>query len=260
MKVIKRVLKPEGVANRQAPVLGKTLQSLCGLRRPPRSARNHQGALRLHQHLAQGSQRSRVAPCIYRLNPWQCLRPTPGDRIGLQARGQHVFGQHQHHRSGSTIHGGGIGARHVLRDTPCIVNAFNALGHPTGAGPEHGAVVHLLKGFAVSGIAGNIAHEENHWRGVLKGGVHTDGCVGGTRRTGHKAQARASAELAMGFCHKRCPALLAVDDKLNLVAVKMKSVKDRQVALSWNAKSVGCALLDQTPNQQVARDLRHREG
>ena len=47
MVVVKRVLKPKGVAHWQFPVLGKALQCLGGLHRPATATSNHNRFLRL---------------------------------------------------------------------------------------------------------------------------------------------------------------------------------------------------------------------
>jgi len=59
----------------------------------------------------------------------------------------------------------------------------------------------------------------------------------------------------MGLGHEGGPALLAVDDELDVFAVAVKAVEHGQIALAGNAKGVGHALFDQALHQQVAGDL-----
>jgi hypothetical protein len=56
----------------------------------------------------------------------------------------------------------------------------------------------------------------------------------------------------MRFGHEGGTALLAVDHKLDLVAVQMEAIQHRQIAFAGYAKRVGCALLDKALHQQVA--------
>ena len=245
--VVKSVLKAEGVGHRQLPVFGKTLQRGGGLGRPAAATGQHQRALRGQQVFAQRAQRARVGPGLHGVQARQRLR---GHGLG-----QHVFGQHQHHRAGSPVHGGGKGPGNVFGNAVWVVNAFHPFGHAFGAGAKKAEVVHLLKGFAVAAVAGHIAHKQDHGGGVLKRGVHANGCVGGTRPPGHKTHAGPAGEFALGFGHKGRPALLAVHHKTDLLTVGMKTIQHRQIAFAGYAKGVGDALFDQALHQQMARQL-----
>jgi hypothetical protein len=89
--------------------------------------------------------------------------------------GQHVFGKHQHHGTWATVQGGGKGAGNVFGDAAGIVNAL----HPLGQWAKEAEKVHLLKGFAVAAVAGHVAHQQHHGRGILERSVHANAGVGG---------------------------------------------------------------------------------
>ena len=135
VEVVKGVLKTKGVAYRQLPVFGKTLQRLGRLRGPTAAAGDHKRPLRRQQHFTQGAQAARVAPGLYRSHFGHGGRRNTC-RIGGHYSGQHVLGQDQHHRARPTVHGGGKGPRHVFRDAPHVVNALHPLGHAAGAGAK----------------------------------------------------------------------------------------------------------------------------
>ena len=162
---------------------------------------------------------------------------------------QHVFRQDQHHRAGAAIHRCGKCARHVFGDAPRVVDALDPLGHAAGGRPEEAQEVDLLEGLAVACVAGHIANEQNHRRAVLKRGVHADGRIGGAGAARHKTDAGAVAEFAVRLGHVGRAAFLPVDDELDFVGVKVKTVQHREVTFARHAKSVGHALGDQAFDQ-----------
>ena len=181
MKVIKGVLKTEGVANGQLPIFCKSLQRLCRLRRPAAAARNHEGALGSQQHFTQLAQAARVAPSLNRLQFWQGL--------GTDLMRQHVFRQDQHHRTWPSIHGCGKSTCHVFRNALGIVNALNTLGHAFGAGAKERTKVDFLKSFAISRLGGHIAHKQNHGGRVLERRMNANRGIGSARSTCYKTNA-----------------------------------------------------------------------
>ena len=253
--VVESVLKPERVAHRQHPALGKALQRLRRLDRPTTATGDHKRPLGLQQHLAQCLQRSRVAPGLNSLDPGQRLRQSSGDCVGHHGLHQHVLRQHQHHRSGSAVHGGGKGARHVLGDAPCVVDALHTFRKALGAGSEETLEVHFLKRFPVPHVTGHIADKQHHRRRILKRRVHANRCVGGTGAARHKADTGAPGEPSLRIGHEGRTTLLPVDDEADLVAIAVKAVQHSQVAFTGHAKSMRHALLNQALNQQVAGDL-----
>ncbi len=174
MVVVKGVLKAERIAHRQLPVLGKALQSLCGFYGPATATSDHERPLRLQQQPAQCLQRSGVTPGLNSFYAGQRLWQLSGDRVGRHGLYQHVFRQHQHHRSGAAVHGRGKSARHVLGDAPCVVYALHTLGKALGAGAEETKKVHFLKGLAVPHVAGHVAYKQHHGRRILERRVHAD--------------------------------------------------------------------------------------
>ena len=247
MVVVKGVLKAKSVADRQAPIFGKALQRLRGLRRPAATAGNHQRPLGGQQHFAQRAQGARVAPGLHGFNARQRLRSG-------HLR-EHVFGQDQHHRAGPAVHGRGKGAGDVFGNAVGVVNALDALGKAFGAGAKEAAVVHLLEGLAVTAVTGDVAHQQNHGRGVLKGRVNADRGIGGTRPPRDHANAWAAGELAVGLGHEGGATFLAANDKFDLPLTGMHAVEHGQIAFARHAKGVGHALSDQAVNKKVAGKL-----
>ena len=242
--VVKRVLKAEGVGHRQLPVFRKALQRSSGLPGPAATAGQHQRPLGSEQQVAQLPQGIRIGPALHRLQARQ--------RLGVHHFRQHVFGQHQHHRTGPAVHSGGKGARHVLGDAPRVVDALHPLGHALGARAKKHRVVDLLKGLAVARIARHIAHEQHHGRGVLEGGVQADGCIGRARPSGHETHARATGQLALSLGHEGRAALLPIGDEADAVALGVKTVEHGEVTLTRHAKGMCHPLSNQTFDKQVA--------
>ena len=258
MVVVKGVLKAKRIAHRKHPHLSKALQCLRRLHRPATTTSNHKRSLCLQQHLAQSSQRPGIAPGLHRFHPRQRLRQRSSDCVWQHSLHQHVFRQHQHHRTGSAIHGRGEGARHVLGDAPCVVDALHTLGKALGAGAEEALEVHFLKRFPVAHVAGDIANKEHHRCRVLKRGVHANRSVGGTGPARHKADTWTPGQSALRLGHEGSAALLPVDDEADLVAIAVKAVKHSQITFTGHAKGMRHALLNQALNQQVAGDLGGR--
>ena len=199
------------------------------------------------QHLAQLTQAARIAPCLHRFHAWH------GTRCDFAY--QHVFRQHQNDRAGPSIHGGGEGACHVLWNTLGVVDALYPLGHASGARPKEVEVVDLLKRFAVSEVAADIAYKQNHRRAVLEGRVDAYRRIGSPRPPRDKTNAWTAAQTSLRVRHIGSAAFLAVDHKLNLVSVSMESIQNRQITLTRHAKRVGHALFYQALDQQMARNL-----
>jgi len=245
--VVEGVLEPEGVGHRQLPVFGKALQRSGGLRGPAAPAGQHQRALCCQQQAAEFAQGARVAPGLGRLHP--------GQRTGPHRAGQHVFGQHQHHRARAAVHGGGKGARDVFGNAFRVVDALHPFGHAARGRTEEMAVVQLLEGLTVARIAGHVAHEQHHRRAVLEGGVHADRCIGGARAPGHEADAGAPGELALGLGHEGSAALLPVGDEADVPLVAVEAVEHGEVAFARHAKGVGDALGHEAFDEEVSGQL-----
>ena len=247
--VVEGVLKAHGVAHRQLPGFGKRLQVARGLGRPAATAHDDHRLLRFQQHLAQalhGFGRGLVGGRLPARHGLQ------GVGHGL---GQHVLGQHQHHRAGAAVQRGGKGARHVFGQALGAVDALDALGHAEGA--EEGAVTHLLERLAVALVAGHIADEQHHRRRILAGRVHADAGIGRPRPAGDEAHARPPRQLAVRLGHEGGTALLPADDEVDRVAVLVKAVQHRQIAFARHAERVGDALGQKAFDEKVACDASH---
>jgi hypothetical protein len=137
-----------------------------------------------------------------------------------------------------------------------VVDALHPLGHALGAGAEEAVVLEFLEGLAIALVAGDVAHEQHHRRGVLIRGVHADRSVGRARAARDEAHAGAAFDLAGGFRHEGRAAFLPVDHEADLLAVLVEAVEHGEVALAGNAEGVGDALRHQALDDEVTRQLR----
>ena len=122
--------------------------------------------------------------------------------------------------------------------TQIFRNAIGAidLRHPLGHLAEHAAIVDFLKRFALDEIAGHLADEQNHRRGILISGVYADAGVGRAGAARDETNARSSGQLAVRFRHERCAAFLAADDQFELFAHVVHRVKHRKITFARHAK------------------------
>ena len=169
--------------------------------------------------------------------------------------GQHVFGQDQYHWARATIHRRCEGAGDVLRDAPCVVNAFYPLGHAAGAGAKKAEVIDLLKRLPIAGVTGHITHKQHHRCGILKRRVHADRRIGGPRSARHKTHAWPPGQPAVRLGHVGRSAFLAVDDELDFVGMPMKSVEHGKITFTGHTESMRHALGDKAFDQQVPADF-----
>jgi hypothetical protein len=156
MAVVEGVLEAEAASHRQLPGLGKALQTRGSPASQPLPPAIEQGPLRAQQQARAGRAARRAR-----------ARPAPAARAAAPARGgrgQHVLGQHQHHRAGAALQRGVEGARHVLGQAVGVLHLGHPLGHAQRAGAEHLAVVDFLEGLAVALIAGHLADEQHQRR------------------------------------------------------------------------------------------------
>ena len=130
------------------------------------------------------------------------------------------------------------------------------LAHPFGksqrAGAEHLAVVDLLEGLAVAGVARHLADEEDHRRAVLERRVQPDAGISGAGAAGDEADTRPARELALRLGHESGAALLSAGDEADLLAVLVEAIQHRQIAFAGHAEGGVHALGDQGFDQCVA--------
>ena len=160
--------------------------------------------------------------------------------------GQHVFGQGQHDRARAARHGGMKGVTDVFGYAGRIFD----LGDPFGHLAEHAAVVDFLKGFALDLMAGDLADEQNHRRGILKGDMNPGRGIGRPWAAGHETDAGPAGHLAVGFGHDGGPAFLAADHQIDFGRVD-HGVEHGKIAFSRHAEcavdTVGAKRFDQEP-------------
>jgi hypothetical protein len=131
-------------------------------------------------------------------------------RVGhVDEVGEHVLGQCEHDGPRPAGRRDGEGARDELRDAGRVVDLRDPLRHR----PEHGRVVELLEALPPDGVAGDLAHEQDHRRRVLRRGVQAVGRVRRPRPPRDEADARAAGELPVGVGHVRRAALVARHDE-----------------------------------------------
>ena len=252
MAVVERVLETEAASHGQLPRLGEALQTAAAFRRPAGAADHDEGSLGAQEQAAQVAQRAGRGPGLRRLHAREHRRGG--------GRGQHVFGQCQHHRAGTALHRRVERPRHVLRQAVGVLHLAHPLGHAERARAEHLAVVDLLEGLAVALIAGHLADEQHHRRGILEGRVQADGGIAGTWAARHEAHAGPVRELALRVSHERRAALVAAADEADAVAVLVQAVQHREVAFAGHAEHGVDALGDQGFDQGMAGRSRHHGG
>ena len=246
MAVVHQVLEAERAAHRQLPRLGEALQRVARGRVPAAAADDDERPLRGEQHRSHLAQRAGRGPCQRRLGARQHRR--------VGGRGEHVFGQGQHHRARPAIHGRGECARHVLRDPIGRLDLGNPLREAERAGPEHLPVVDFLECLAVALVARHLADEEDHRRAVLERGVQPDAGIGGARPARDEADARPPRELALRLGHEGGAALLAAGDEADAVAVLVEAVQHGEKALARHAERGVDALRDEGLDERMARE------
>ncbi|MNE41717.1 hypothetical protein D3C80_1358030 [compost metagenome] len=136
----------------------------------------------------------------------------------------------------------------MLRQAPGVFD----LHHPLGQRGIHLLVVDFLEGFAAELVAGHLADEQQHWRGVLEGGVHADRGVGGAGAAGDEADARLAGQLAVRLGHVGGAALLAAHHQVDLLADIVQGVEHRQVALAGHAEGALHAIEQKGIDQNLA--------
>ena len=85
--------------------------------------------------------------------------------------------------------------------------------------------------------------------------MNADGGVGGARPARDHAHAGSARELAVGFGHEGRAAFLAAGNELDLFALGMQAVEDRQITFTGNAECMGYALGQKAVNKKVAGKL-----
>ncbi len=169
---------------------------------------------------------------------------------------EHVLGQREHDRTGTTGGGHVEGPRDELGDPVGAVD----LRHPLRHRAEHVAVVDLLERLAPHHLAADLADQEDQRRRVLERGVDA---ARGVRRPGaarHHADTRAAGELAVGVGHVGGADLVAAGDEADRGVVE--GVEHGQIALAGHAVGhvhpVHDELVDEEPAAASSRQVEAR--
>ena len=222
-QVVHDILSPERRGDGDVVGFGKAGDRGGGILGPAGAAKQHQRAFGLRDLVLQ-----RVYICCRKLSLRGGIRPRIGDFDDI---GQHVFGQGDDHGTGPARGGDAEGAGHILRHARRIVD----LGCPFGDRAEHGAVVDFLKRFAVGGVAGDLAHQQDHRRAILLRDMDANGGVAGAGAAGDHADAGGAVQLAVGFGHIRRTGLVAGVDQGEPVLHVMQRVQHLEVAFTGHA-------------------------
>ena len=239
------VLPAEARADRQLRDLGKCRQRRRRCRRPVAAASQEEGALGPGQHV----ENRRDVP----------LRPGPGGQSGgrdirdVRLGRQHVLRQCQHHRPRAPGLGGMEGVADIFRQPVQPVD----LPHPFREGGEHRPVVDLLECLAVALVGGDLADEQDHRRGILKGDMHPGRGICGPGSPGDKGDARLARQLSVGLGHHRRAAFLPGDDHVDAAVVK--PVERGQIAFARHAKDPAHALEFQLVDEDLSA-VAHESG
>ncbi len=234
--IVEVVLAAKAAGDGQVLGLGEGLDRGTGCRRPTAAAEDDQRALRLAQQLGEaghvgGTNRSLHAPIL--LGAW---RRTGG--------AQDVLRQGQDHGARPPRGRGIKGAADELGNTVGVVD----LRDPLGKLAIHAPVVDLLKGFAFQHVAGHLADEEDHRRGVLKGNMHAGAGAGRAGASRDEADPGLARQLAIGLGHHGRTPLLAAGDEAELGMID-EGVQCGEEALARHAegqpRAVALQLLDQ---------------
>jgi hypothetical protein len=237
----KRSWKRKAHAHRQVVGLDEALDVVARFARPRRAAEDHQRALRRGEEMMEA---------LHVLAAGVGLRGNI--RLGIGGAGlvgQHVLGQRQHHRPAPPGGRDLEGARDVLG------NAIGAVDprRPLGERAEHRGEVDLLESLSVAEVGSDVAHEEDHRRGILERGVHADRGLGRARAARDETQPRAVGELSVGLGHVRRRGLVAADDELQLVLHVVEAIEHREEAFARHGEREVGAVHHQLVDEDVSR-------
>ncbi len=227
----------ERCADRNAEGLRKS----CDLRQrrlvPAPAAQNEHGTLALRQ---QSFQRRHLPDSGHGFRRFH-----KGHIRRLRGQRQHVMGQRQHHRAAAPGQRGAKGAANHLAHAVGFVH----FRHPFGHAAKESAIIHLLKGVAAAIVPLDLAHEQDHGRGILLGDMNAARRVGGAGAAGDKADAGPPRLLAIGFRHHRRAAFIAARRDGDTAVVQR--VQHRQIGFARHAEDMTHALDAQLVHQHL---------
>ncbi|KAG1318757.1 hypothetical protein G6F63_015069 [Rhizopus arrhizus] len=113
------------------------------------------------------------------------------------------------------------------------------------------SIFDFLEGFTLHEVIAHLAHEQDHRRGVLVGGVHADAGVGGARAARHEADAGLAGQLAVGLGHIGRATFLAADDRLDGIGVRVQRVDAGQIAFAGDHEHAARAMDAQLLHQDL---------
>jgi len=219
--MVEQHLPPERAADRQFETLRKLPDTGNRFFVPARAAENDHRPLCSRKALAE-------------IGKLVAARMSGNRGIGQRLRrldliAQHVFGQGQHHGTGATRCCHSKGAGDEFRDTGGIVDLADPFCEFGKSAPEF----HFLKGFALAGIALDLADEQDHRDRILPGYVKAGGGVCGARAAGDQADARFAGQSTPGIRHHCRPAFLAANEHVDIAV--MQGIEHGEKALARHA-------------------------
>ena len=242
MQMVEQHLPAEGAADRQLETLRELPDAGNRFLAPARAAEDDHWPLRSNETLMKVSKLI-AARMSGNRDIGQGFR-----RLDLVA--QHVLGQSQHDRAGTSRRRDGKGARNEFGNAGGIVD----LADPFGEFGEGAAELHLLESLALAGIALDLADEQDHRHRILPRDVKAGRRVGGAGTTGDHADARFAGQLAPGVRHHRRAALLAADEHLDIAV--MQCIEHRKKALARHAgNALDAICLQSFDNELAARSF-----
>ena len=125
------------------------------------------------------------------------------------------------------------------------------LCRPFGHGAEHGAVIQFLHRIAAQKAAFDLAHKQDHGRGILLGDMNAGRGVGGAWGARDKTNAGPAGGLAIGLGHHGRAAFIAADRDRD--AAIDQGIEHRQIGFAGNAESLCHFLSDQLIDQNLGR-------
>jgi hypothetical protein len=119
-------------------------------------------------------------------------------------------------------------------------------GRPLGNRGVERREVHLLEGLPPEELGLNVSQQHDHRRGILPGGVHPDGQVGGAHASRSHRHRRHPGQLGIGLRHERGARFVAGGDERELW-VLLHGVYDLEEALPGD----GIEALDAGPREHL---------
>jgi hypothetical protein len=179
----------------------------------------------------------------------------PAHRRRGRAGGQHVLGQGDDDGAGAARKCRCPRSGNNFRNS-CWIVYFHG---PFGDGAEKSRIVDFLERLAALHVGADLAHEEDHGRGILPRRMDANRGVRRAGASGDEAEAGLAGELAVGFGHEGRAAFVAGAHETEARGV-MHGVEKREIAFARHAEAASRAEGEQAVHQDLAAGSRVRHG